>query len=349
MDATRRCVSARRTRCCHARSSGHGPEVPRHRLVRNAERRQELEVLILHVLPVRVRRDLPVREQPVHVARARAVESELHRRVREARDDARLEVDLQVDHDVEATSRERPVGHRGTRACPSTGRTARCRRRRVSANERRRTGLQHPRDVRRRPVPLERVDHRQHVNRIADRAHHHDADAIERRVRCRSPRCAPRPRRETPRAHRRVIGDRGRSARSFRAERTRRLTFAAPIRAIAARRRTPRDRRRARVRDDGRPPVADDEHVADVQVGMPRAGTLERAQQLRGRAEHRRAHRSSSEPVASTSIEILAANDLARRDVAPAKDRRQPDTSRTRSPPVSARRDPSSRSAVRSS
>src|SRR6185312_5424147 len=49
--------------------------------------------------------------------------------------------------------------------------------RRMAAHERRRTRLQHPRDVAGWVVALERRHHRQHVHRIADRAHHHDADA----------------------------------------------------------------------------------------------------------------------------------------------------------------------------
>ena len=68
--------------------------------MRNVERREELEVLILHVLR-RVRRNAMRREQPIEIARARAVEAELHRRARERRDDAGLEVDLQVDDEVE--------------------------------------------------------------------------------------------------------------------------------------------------------------------------------------------------------------------------------------------------------
>ena len=47
----------------------------------------------------------------------------------------------------------------------------------MTAHERRRAGLQHPRDVARRLVAFERRDDREDVHRIADRAHHHDADA----------------------------------------------------------------------------------------------------------------------------------------------------------------------------
>ena len=51
----------------------------------------------------------------------------------------------------------------------------------VAAHERRRAGLQHPRDVNVRRMSLERVDHRQHMHRVAHRAHHDDAHAAKRR------------------------------------------------------------------------------------------------------------------------------------------------------------------------
>ena len=57
-------------------------QVPRHRFVRTAECLEELEVLVLHVLAIA--RWQPIRgEEPVEVARARAVEAELYRCVRE--------------------------------------------------------------------------------------------------------------------------------------------------------------------------------------------------------------------------------------------------------------------------
>jgi hypothetical protein len=74
--------------------------------VRHAERLQELEVLVLHVLR-RVRRDAVRGDDPVGVARAGAVEAELDGRVDERGDEARLQVDLQVEHEVEAAPRER--------------------------------------------------------------------------------------------------------------------------------------------------------------------------------------------------------------------------------------------------
>src|SRR5215212_6349381 len=70
-------------------------------LVWHAEGMKKLEVLILHVL-ILVRRDLPIREKPVEIARALAIEAELDGRADERRDDPGLEIHLQVDHDVEA-------------------------------------------------------------------------------------------------------------------------------------------------------------------------------------------------------------------------------------------------------
>src|SRR4029078_12755091 len=49
----------------------------------------------------------------------------------------------------------------------------------MSANEQSRARLQYPGDVRLRVLSLDRIDYRQHVHRVADRAHHHHADAIE--------------------------------------------------------------------------------------------------------------------------------------------------------------------------
>ena len=54
-------------------------EVPHRLAVRYAERVEKLEVLVLHVLPF-ARRNAMRGEQPVRVARAMAVEAELHRR-----------------------------------------------------------------------------------------------------------------------------------------------------------------------------------------------------------------------------------------------------------------------------
>src|SRR5262249_29568673 len=51
----------------------------------------------------------------------------------------------------------------------------------MTAHERTWPGLKHPRDVCVWRMPFERVDHRQHVHRVADRAHHDDAHTVERR------------------------------------------------------------------------------------------------------------------------------------------------------------------------
>jgi len=54
----------------------------------------------------------------------------------------------------------------------------------MTAYQRRWPWLQNPRHVRRGRVPLDRVENRQHVHRLADGAHHHDANAAEARVDC---------------------------------------------------------------------------------------------------------------------------------------------------------------------
>jgi hypothetical protein len=80
-------------------------QVPLDWLRRHAERGEELEVLILDVLD-RAGGNLSVGEKPVEIARARPVEAELDRRVSGARNDACLEVDLQIDHEIEAALRQ---------------------------------------------------------------------------------------------------------------------------------------------------------------------------------------------------------------------------------------------------
>ena len=164
--------------CCHARSCVPRPEVPHDRPERNAERREKLEVLVLDVLR-RVRRNAVRREQPIEVARARAIEAELHGGARESRDDARLEVDLQVDHEIERARGELSPDV-GERAQPfGAVEDDDLVDRPVAADERRGAGLQNPGDVNVGRVPLQRVDHRQHVHRVAHRAHHDDADAAK--------------------------------------------------------------------------------------------------------------------------------------------------------------------------
>ncbi len=102
--------------------------------------------MILYVL-LRVRRNAMGREQPVEVARARPVEAELHRGAREARDDACLEVDLQVDHEIERASGEGAanVGERAQalRAIEDDDLVDRA----MAAHERRGAGLKNPGDV----------------------------------------------------------------------------------------------------------------------------------------------------------------------------------------------------------
>ena len=152
-------------------------ELPLERLSGNAERGEKFEILILHVLR-RVRRNALVGEEPVEIARTCLVEAELHRRAHERRDEPRLDVHLEVDHEIELAAQQagarRSSSPRHPRAfsnmmisstsgCPRTSDAG--------------PGLQNPRDVRAGIVALERRDHRQHVHRVADRAHHHDADA----------------------------------------------------------------------------------------------------------------------------------------------------------------------------
>ena len=154
-------------------------EIPLDRLVRNAERGEEFEILILHVLQ-RVRRNAMRREQPIRVARAGAIESELDGRAREPRHDAGLEVHLEIDDEIEPVSGELlpNVGER--RETHGSVEDENFINRPVAANERRGRGLQHPGDMHVGRVPLQRIDHRQDVHGVADRAHHDDAHAAER-------------------------------------------------------------------------------------------------------------------------------------------------------------------------
>ena len=116
--------------------------------MRNVQRGEELEVLVLYVLDL-VRRNAMRREEPVEVARASTIEAELYRRVREARDDARLEIHLQVDHEVELAVGELApnVGERAPalRAIEDDDLVDGA----VTTDERRRPGLKHPGDMRR--------------------------------------------------------------------------------------------------------------------------------------------------------------------------------------------------------
>ena len=74
---------------------------------RYAEGSQELEVLVLHVLR-RVRRNSLRGEQPIEIACTRRVETELHRCTHERGDEARLDVDLKVDDEIEGTREQQP-------------------------------------------------------------------------------------------------------------------------------------------------------------------------------------------------------------------------------------------------
>src|SRR5262245_2901101 len=143
-------------------------------LVWNVQGRQKLEILILYMLHG-MRRDVVRREQPVEVARPRAVEAQLHRRVCEARHDAGLEVDLQVDHEVELSRRELATDLAERAPTFGTVEQNDVVDGRMAAHECCRPWLEHPGDVCARRMPLERVDYWQDVHCVAHRAHHHDA------------------------------------------------------------------------------------------------------------------------------------------------------------------------------
>ena len=148
IDASGRSNGAKKTRCCARAFVVPRPEVPHDFADRHAERREKLEVLILDVLR-RVRRNSLRREQPIHVARARAIEAELHGRVGERRDDARLEVHLQIDHQSNRAS-PAPAACRRTRAAAGAIEDDDVVDGPVAADEGHRPGLQNPCDVRAR-------------------------------------------------------------------------------------------------------------------------------------------------------------------------------------------------------
>src|SRR6185503_12055707 len=139
------------------------------------------EILILNMLH-RVRRNAMCREEPIEVARPSAVETELDRRAREARDESSLEVDLQVDDVVELTVDQLPpdVGERTQSLRPIEDQDLVDRP--VAANERGRAWLEHPRDDDVRRVPLQCVDDGEDVHRVADGAHHDDTNTIQGNV-----------------------------------------------------------------------------------------------------------------------------------------------------------------------
>jgi hypothetical protein len=112
------------------------------------------------------------------MSRARTIEAELDRRAGEAGYDSRLEVDLKVDDEVESALRHLRGSVReraqSTIAIEDDDLVDRS----MAAHQRRRTRLEHPGYPRGWVLPLQRIDHRQHVHRIAHRAHHHDADVV---------------------------------------------------------------------------------------------------------------------------------------------------------------------------
>ena len=178
--------TARRTPAARRARASHGPRFHVDLADRHAERGEKLEVLILHVLR-RVRRNAVRREQPVHVARARAVEPELDRRARERRDDAGLEVDLQVDDQIELARRQLAAHVEERRARPWRGRRSTM----SSTDGWPRTSVAGPGCSTHvmcasGECRLSALMHGEDVYRVADRAHHHDADAVEAGRRRRS-------------------------------------------------------------------------------------------------------------------------------------------------------------------
>ncbi len=146
----------------------------------DAERVEKLEVLILDVLARDAGRNPVSREEPVAVARAGAIEPQLHRGPRERRHDAGLEIDLEIEDHIERMGSQLAphIGERAPSGCPVEEHEVIDRG--VAPDERRGARLQHPTDACRARVPLERRKDGEDVHRVADRAHHHDADAIER-------------------------------------------------------------------------------------------------------------------------------------------------------------------------
>ena len=153
-------------------------EIPYRRSMWHAERIEEFEILILHMLH-RMRLHLRIREHPVQIARARHIEAEFHRRPHHTRDHARLQIHLQRENEIEAT-----LGQLSTQIVVRAPAIAAFEEQdladiRMSAHQRRRPRLQNPRYARVGPMSPERGEHRQHVHCVAHRAHHHDADTIE--------------------------------------------------------------------------------------------------------------------------------------------------------------------------
>jgi len=140
---------------------------------------QELEVLILHVLHLCCRNPLR-REQPVEIAGPAPVESELPGRVEHARQQPRLEVDLQVHDQVEPATRDSfpkvPESTQSPRAIEhdvliDVG---------MRLDQGVRDRLNDPRDPHPRPRPLERGCERHAVDDVANSAEQHDRDGTRR-------------------------------------------------------------------------------------------------------------------------------------------------------------------------
>jgi len=127
-----------------------------------------------------VRRNSVCREQPIRVARAGAIEPQFDGRACKPRDNARLEVDLKIDDEIEAVSGELPPDVRESGEAHRSIEDEDFINRPMTTNERRWRRLQYPRDVHAGRVTFQGIDHREDMHGVANRAHHDDAHAAER-------------------------------------------------------------------------------------------------------------------------------------------------------------------------
>ena len=153
-----------------------GAQLPFHRFSCDAKRLEELQIFVLDVRGRRGR-DAPVGEEPVQVACPGVIVAQSQWRPRERGDHASLEVVLQPQREVEVAAPQLTADIEEGPPPMAPVEYDYLVHGRVSADERGGTRLKHPGDVTRRIVPLERVDHRENVHRVAHRTEHDDADA----------------------------------------------------------------------------------------------------------------------------------------------------------------------------
>ena len=150
---------------------------PGRRTMCHAQRIEELEVLILDMLPI-VRRDPMRREKGIHVARPCPIETQLDRAPRERGDQPSLEVHLERQHDIKRSRGECPANREKLTPSLCAIEQDNLVNQRMSADQCCRSRLQHPGDHAGRRVRLEGMDERHDVHRVANGTHHHDADPI---------------------------------------------------------------------------------------------------------------------------------------------------------------------------